>query len=279
MISFMHYGSENVASFRYRVAMPALWLDAEINNPRADVHIYAKPIFPDVEHARKAKEDGKTVIVDMCDIHFDRKYYRDIIKYADLITTSSDWSAQYINDDYGIRTCFIPESFEFEEVAPHCNGNKLLWFGNSQNFDSLERVRSQISDFPLKVVSDMQGCIPWSIQNMVSAFSESDIVILPETAPYKSANRAVEAIRQGCFVVAEPHPSLEGFPIYIGNIRKGIEWAIQNQTEANKMTLEAQDYIRRKFSPRTLENAWKTAIQIALSNSTSGQAASTGTAG
>jgi hypothetical protein len=47
-------------------------------------------------------------------------------------------------------------------------------------------------------------------------------VVIPATAPYKSANRAIEAIRQGCFVVAEPHPALEGFPIYIGNIKHAI---------------------------------------------------------
>lgn len=279
MISFMHYGSNAMASYRYRVSMPASWLGAAINDPRADVHIYAKPIEADLEHVRKAKEQGKTVIADICDCHFDRPWYRKIVKMADLVTTSSQWTADYISNDFSVNTFFIPESYEFDEVDPHCNGNKLLWFGSSMNYDSLERVRHSINDLPLKVVSDVQGAIPWSLENLKTAFADSDIVILPETAPYKSANRAVEAIRQGCFVVAEPHPSLEGFPIYIGNIRKGIEWAIQNPEQAREMTLEAQRFIQKSLSPKILENAWKTAIRMAQSNCTSGRVVCTGTDG
>lgn len=279
MISFMHYGNETMASYRYRTMMPSQWLGAEINNPEADVHIYSKPIEPDVEHVKKAKAEGKTVIVDICDLHFDEKHYREIVRIADLVTCSSKWTADYVNDDYGKDTVFIPESYEFNERAPHCSGNKILWFGSSGNYDSLERIRYKIEDLPLTVVSNVVGCTPWSLENLDKALSEADIVILPETAPYKSANRAVEAIRSGCFVVAEPHPSLEGFPVYTGNIRKGIEWAIQNMSKANDRTAEAQDYIRNSLSPKTLASAWKTAIRKAQLNSTLGLAVITGTDG
>ncbi len=279
MISFMHYGNAGMASYRYRAEMPAKWLGADINNPRADVHIYSKPIQPDVEFARKAKEQGKTVIVDICDIHFDRPEYRKIIKYADIVTTSSKWSADYIRDDFGKETFFIPESWEFPHLEPHCFGSRLLWFGSSGNYDSLERIRYQIEGFPLTVVSDVTGATPWSLENLGKALSESDIVILPETDPYKSANRAVEAIISGCYVVAEPHPSLEGFPVYTGNIRKGIEWAIQNLNAANDRTEQAQEFVKKSMSPEILANAWKTAIRKAQSSSTLGQAVITGTDG
>lgn len=279
MISFMHCGNESMASYRYRCQMPAEWLGADINNPKSDVHIYTKPIPPDVEHARKAKSEGKTVIVDFCDLHFEQKHYRDILKQADLVTCSSEWSANYIFEEFGVNAYCVPESYELQERPPHCFGSRILWFGGSNNYDSLERVRGQLDGFPLTVVSNVVGATPWSVENLETALREADIVILPETAPYKSANRAVEAIRSGCFLVAEPHPSLEGFPVYTGNLRKGIEWASRNVNEANDQTLKAQEYIRERFSPKTQANAWKTAIEMAQSYSTSGQGSITGTDG
>jgi hypothetical protein len=94
---------------------------------------------------------------------------------------------------------------------------------------------------------------------MLEEFARADIVVIPATAPYKSANRAIEAIRQGCFVVAEPHPALEGFPIYIGNIKEGIEWTkTQNMSQR---ILEAQNFVTAKFTPQTLIDKWKIATR------------------
>jgi hypothetical protein len=109
---------------------------------------------------------------------------------------------------------------------------------------------------------------------MLKEFAKADIVIIPATDTYKSANRAIEAIRQGCFVVAEPHPSLEGFPIYIGNIKKGIEWTRQNNV--NTQLLQAQLFVMENFSPQILQDAWKkttaqrTTLDVEQSTGTTG---------
>jgi hypothetical protein len=94
---------------------------------------------------------------------------------------------------------------------------------------------------------------------MLEEFARADIVVIPATAPYKSANRAIEAIRQGCFVVAEPHPALEGFPIYIGNIKEGIEWTKQQDMTA--LITKAQKFVMAEFTPQTLIDKWKTATK------------------
>ncbi len=49
-ISFCHYGNPNMASYRYRAMIPARALGAAINDPSADVIIFAKPIDQDVQH-------------------------------------------------------------------------------------------------------------------------------------------------------------------------------------------------------------------------------------
>jgi hypothetical protein len=279
MISFMHSGGESMASFRYRAKMPAIELAADINNYKALVHIYSKPVVEDVEHAKKAKLDGKIVIVDYCDLHFDQYHYRHMLKFADLVTCNTQWTKEYLLSDFGVDAFVIPEPFEHDEQEPHFNGNKVLWFGNSGNYDSFLRVKDYLKDYPITVVCNVSGCIPWSHENLKKALCENNIVILPETAPYKSANRAVESIRSGCFVVAEPHPSLTDFPVYIGNLKEGIEWALKNPHLANLKIKTAQDFIKERLSPKTLANAWRIAIQKAQLNSTSDQGITIGMVG
>lgn len=269
-----------MASYRYRALIPSIELGADINNPNTDVIIFAKPIDQDAPYVIKAKSTGRKVIADFCDMHFHLNHYDLILKVADVVTCPTKWFADYLREQYGIEAAIVPDPYEYPEAEPHCYGDKLLWFGQAMNIDSLERVSTLIDGRPLTVVSNIDGAIPWSKENMLKAFSEADIVVMPETAPYKSPNRTVESIRQGCFVVAEPHPAINDIPgIWTGNIREGIEWASQHQSEANERTSLAQAYVRKQFSPKTQADAWRTAIQKALSCSTSEVAICTGTDG
>lgn len=269
-ISFCHYANEKMASYRYRALIPSLEIGAKINNPDAEVMIFSKPIDQDIGHISRAKMLGKTVIADFCDMHFHLDYYRIILRQADAVTCPTQWFADYLSQEYGIEAVVVPDPYEFDELAPHCNDDKLLWFGHAMNVDGLQRVLPQLEGHPLAIVSNLEGATPWSKEAMLSAFSKADMVVMPETAPYKSPNRTIESIRQGCFVVAEPHPSINDIPgIWIGNIKEGIEWAQQNLSEANERTRLAQDYIRNAYSPATQANAWRIAIQKAQSCSTS----------
>jgi hypothetical protein len=53
-------------------AIPARELGASINDYGADVLIFAKPMPGDEEIAKQANREGRTVIVDFCDDHFER---------------------------------------------------------------------------------------------------------------------------------------------------------------------------------------------------------------
>lgn len=279
-ISFCHYGTEKMASYRYRAWIPAQELGADINNPKADVIIFAKPIDQDVPHIIAAQKRGRIVIADFCDMHFNLPYYNLILKTANAVTCPTQWMSDFIRLEYGIEVDVVPDPYEYEEKEPHCNGKKLLWYGQAQNMDSLTRIKPLLEGYELAVVSNVEGMIPWSIPNMIEQFAIADIVVMPETAPYKSPNRTLEAIRQGCFVVAEPHPAINDIPgIWIGNIKEGIEWASQNLSQANIRTKRAQQYVQSKYSPKTQANAWRTVIQKALSSYTSGVAIFTGTNG
>jgi hypothetical protein len=162
-------------------------------------------------------------------------------------------------------------------MLPHCNGVNLLWFGHQVNRASLQRILPEIDGYPLRVVSNFGGAIPWSKETMLREFAQADIVIIPFTEKYKSSNRTLEAIRQGCMVVAEPHPAINDIPgIWIGNIKEGIEWTRHNLTAANERIGMAQKYVETVYSPQTLTAAWKKAIQSPI---TSAAALKNGTVG
>jgi hypothetical protein len=261
-VSFIHSWTAEAASYRYRAQIPAREMGVLMNDKTADVLIFAKPQAQELIDMGRAKIRGAKVIVDFCDDHFDWMYYQEAYRLADAITCPTKEMASRLKKYRGREAMVIPDPYEYPEVPPHCNGTNLLWFGHKSNFHTLERILPELTSYRLRVVSNQPGAYPWSPAVMLREFKKADIVILPATDTYKSANRAVEAIRQGCFVVAEPHPALEGIPgIWIGNIKEGIEWVQQHCSEASRRSLEAQRMIRDAFMPKIVSAMWKSCIQ------------------
>jgi uncharacterized Rossmann fold enzyme len=255
--SFIHWGNKNAASWRYRAKIPSGdW--ATLNDLTADTLIFAKPQASELMDMARAKARGAWVVVDFCDDHFDWMHYQEALRLADAVTCSTTEMARRIKK-LGRNATVIADPYEFPEMPPHYAGINLLWFGHHVNRDSLQRILPDLEGYPLRVVSNFEGAIPWSKETMLEEFARADIVVIPTTASYKSANRAIEAIRQGCFVVAEPHPALEGFPIYIGNIKEGIEWT--KQQNMNKLISKAQKFVTAEFSPQILIDKWKSATK------------------
>jgi uncharacterized Rossmann fold enzyme len=255
--SFIHWGNKNAASWRYRAKIPSGdW--ATLNDLTADTLIFAKPQASELMDMARAKARGAWVVVDFCDDHFDWLHYQEALRLADAVTCSTTEMARRIKE-LGRDATVIADPYEFPEMPPHYAGINLLWFGHHVNRDSLQRILPDLEGYPLRVVSNFEGAIPWSKETMLEEFARADIVVIPTTASYKSANRAIEAIRQGCFVVAEPHPALEGFPIYIGNIKEGIEWT--KQQNMNELISKAQKFVTEKFTPQILIDKWKSATR------------------
>lgn len=277
-VSFMHSGGADMASFRYRAAIPARELGVGLNDTSADILIFSKPVVNDLHIARTAKDAGKKIVVDFCDDHFDWDLYQQMPLLADVIVCPTAAMQEIIRKEFGKMAVVIDDPHEFEQETPHCAGTNLLWFGHASNLHSLRRIRDKLTPYDLRIVSNSEGCMPWSLDAMRAHFKWADIFVLPATKDYKSCNRAVEAIRQGCFVVAESHPSLVDIPgIYIGDIDEGIEWAKLHPLTANQRTKEAQKYVAKRFAPKTVASAWRQIIQDL--SSTSVPAASAGPTG
>lgn len=278
-VSFIHRGDRSMASFRYRAEAPQSWLGGAMNDLSADTLVFSKPQPNEVVEVIEARQRGQRVIIDYCDDHFGRfPHYLSLLRIADEFTCPTEVMRERLRGLGAGTVTAIPEAYEYARLDPHCSGSRLLWFGHRVNMHSLARILPSLVGHDIKVVSNAPGCIPWSVEAVQRELSEADIVVLPSSADYKSPNRAVEAIQQGCFVVAEPHPALARFPIWKGNIGEGVEWASKHQDEANSMTLTAQLFVETHYSPPTLASAWKRLL-MAPSHSTSDAGESDGPAG
>ena len=257
--SFIHHMGPSAASFRYRAQIPAAWLNASLNDLTADVVVVSKPESVTIPEVKRCLGNGQSVIVDFCDDHFASQHYRDLVRLADAVTCCSDVLAHTILG-LGREATVIHDPYESPECPAHGSGARLLWFGHALNLPDAKLERFQHYD--LHIVSNAPNTIPWSPETMDAEWARADIVILPTPAPYKSANRAIESIRRGCFVVAEPHPSLTKIPgIWIGDIEEGIQWAIQHWPEANRRTALSQIYLSKVYDPHIVACVWSRAIQ------------------
>ena len=255
-VSFIHWGDKNSASWRYRAKIVSDgW--ASLNDFTADTLIFAKPQANELMEMARAKARGAWVIVDFCDDHFDWVHYQEALRLADAVSCNTEVMAKIIKE-HGRDATVIGDPYEYPEAKPHYNGLNLLWYGHAVNKHSLERILPDLEGYNLRVVSNFGGAIPWSHETMLEEFARADIVLMPATAEYKSPNRAIEAIRQGCFVVSErdlgiPH-------IYVGNILEGIKWT-QTQ-DINSLISKAQKFVTDEFSPRILIDKWKTLTKL-----------------
>jgi hypothetical protein len=240
-----------MASYRYRAKIPSEQLNIPLNQ-EADIYILSKPQAQDL--------DKELFIADFCDDHFTNDYYLDILDKALLVTCPTVSMQQRIKT-LGREATVIPDPYEYPLEAPHCNGERLLWYGHGSNLYSIVKWLKTFKN--VRIVSNVENTILWSHQTMLREFKLADIVLMPATKDYKSPNRTIEAIRQGCFVVAEPHLSIQDFPIYIGNLEEGVIWARTHQQQANQMILEAQQYIEARYSPQTVASAWKPILEHA----------------
>jgi hypothetical protein len=264
-VSFIHAGGEGWASYRYRGLLLCDELGATMNDYDASTLIFIKPQGPELLALAEAKHRGQRVIVDFCDDHFDWVFYQEFLRLADLVTCPTPTMAERIKNVpfHGREAVVIPDPYEFPQEKPHCGGWNCLWFGNAVNQPSLLRIWDDIKDYPVRVVGNFENAIPWSHATMLREFKDADVVLMPATEDYKSANRTVEAIRQGCFVIAEPHPAINGFPgIWIGNIKEGLEWLKKQSVLGIQSRISlAQHYVTEEFTPKTVAAMWRNAIE------------------
>jgi hypothetical protein len=137
-----------------------------------------------------------------------------------------------------------------------------VWFGHSVNLPSLNRIAPSLKGFRMTVCTNFQhpAFKQWSPEAEKAFIHAAAVVVLSGTNPGASTNRVVKAIRAGRFVVmprdcAESWKQFADFG-WIGDVREGVRWALDNREEACKKIAAGQDYIRQRFSPQSIGSQW-----------------------
>lgn len=263
---------EEMASFRYRAKIPAEEVGklngfkCSINDGEANIIVFTKPVGDDIALARQFKDQGAKIVLDFSDNHFTTPLahvYRDIAPLADNIVCASDTMREIIREHTGKDAAIIPDPYEFEEVEPHAEGEFYLWFGHYRNFGEMTNCMNAMGERKLRVVTGpkaIPGTVPWSLENLRKTFKMSNIVILPtqKGAEYKSPNRLINALRQGCFAICMNHPAYYEFRdfVWVGDFHTGLRWSEAFRNELNACVKAGQDYIRERYSPARIGSIW-----------------------
>jgi hypothetical protein len=245
--------SPEIASSRLRAEIPQRELRKLGVTYGRDVLVYGKHVVA----IQTAMQFGKR-IYDICDDHFHtqhEQYYREHALLADLITVNSDEMARIVLKETGRQAIVIPDPYESEEQTAGY-GQGVLWYGHESNLKTIEPYRDLIS----RVLTHPE----WTRERQVQAIKECAVVLIPtDERKGKSANRLIEAVRNGRFVVAGELPAHDEFKQYmwIGDIREGLEWAKNHPNECIEAVKSCQTYIRDKFSPARIGKLWLEALE------------------
>jgi hypothetical protein len=108
--------------------------------------------------------------------------------------------------------------------------------------------------------NDQVECVPWSTAAQEQLLRQNNIVLLPsKEETYKSANRLINAIMAGCFVIASKIDKNKEFRhfCYLGPLKGGLQFSQAYRHELNALVRAGQQYIQRHYSPETLGRKWQ----------------------
>lgn len=270
MIGYAVDINPELASFRFRVSIPAGHLKVPYR-----LGCTGSPTFfykdGNPELARSLKSG---VLYDVVNDHFTgprAESYHGMAKAADVLTTCSEVMRETVKKATGRDSIVIDDPYENAEFPPEVPGEFVLWFGHAANISSLKPY----ADLPnLKVVSNVKGAAPWSLKFEWHYIKQAALILLTGNNPGASTNRIVKSIRSGRFVVTPGGiPSWEQFKdfCWIGDVREGVQWALNNREEACQKIALGQSYIRERFTPSLITEKWMEAFGLTSAAATRGK--------
>lgn len=272
-IVFIHRGGPEMASYRYRALLPAHELNklngyqVTINEGEADTVIFSKCTEADIALAKDVKAQGAKVLVDIGDDHLTHPMigpiYTQMMQLADRLVTPTHEMAERLYRVTGKSPVVIPDPFEYPEALPHAEGNKLLWFGHERNLKTLRRFLAYTKAWDFAAITgprEHPGMLRWSHETVLFKLAESNVVLIPTNKgeEYKSANRLLNAVRAGCFVVAGDAPAHREFQsmLWVGDVKHGLDWARAFPDRLNALVAQAQAHIAVKYHPKRIAELW-----------------------
>lgn len=250
---------------------------------------------------QRAKDLGAITVYDLCDNKFDEKEeYLPCCMTANLVSVNSIQMGVSVMEHTGRTSIVMPDPYERPKLAPSFNpiGDvKLLWFGGQSSLKFLpivelwKRLEREIVNYRYTMISSKtdrllnkmlsrqtRGQISginfnkldmkewtWELQGQL--LTQCDIVLMPvqtdnPRTDTKSANRLIDSLISGKFVITTPLASYKEFAPYTwqDDYIQGITWALQNPEFVINRIKEGQKYVEEKYSATVLSKQFIEAI-------------------
>lgn len=259
-VAFVTRGGPHLASYRLRIEAPGRELGrlgVEVSAGGylpADVHVFSK--HWDRDDLGRAK-DSPCAVFDICDDHFAGEHgdhYRAMCAVCHVVV-SSIRLGEIVERETGKKATYIPEPYELPEgeVKEPGRDPTALWFGHASN---LVHLRDCGYTGKLLVCSNAvgRGIVPYTPDNLRRCLEACDFVLIPQNKDWKSANRMVESLRAGRFVIASDIPAYRGFSQYLGDIPTGVEW-LKNAGAITERIISGRKELSF-FSPESVGRMW-----------------------
>ena len=275
------------------------WNEVDANT----IVIFLKLSQPD--SIQRAKDLGAKTIYDLCDNKFEEKEeYEPCCQLADLISVNSVNMEISVKHHTGRDSIVMPDPYERPKLTPKFDPSKelkLLWFGSQSSFkffpivECWQRLEKEIVDYKFTMVSaktdrvlskmtqrqnkgqisginfsklDMQE---WTWEHQGKLLTECDIVLMPvqtdnPRTDTKSANRLIDSLISGKFVITTALASYEEFAPYTwqGDYIEGIKWALKNPAEVKERIRLGQEYTEQNYSARILSKKFIDEVRLQL---------------
>lgn len=242
-------------------------------------------------HIQEARSKGAFTIYDLCDNKFDEKEeYVPCCQVADAITVNSEQMGLSVKHNTDRDSHVIPDPGERPILEP-CfapSGDvRLLWFGSSASlkfvpwvdlWTDLERhiknyqftmVTAKVDRLRNKMLErhrrghtpgvnfDRIHMLEWNWDTQGRELANTDMVVIPVvTENYrtdtKSANRVIDSLFSGRFVITTPLASYLEFDAYTWqkDTIQGIQWAVKHPQEVIKRVQQGQQHAIDNYSAR-----------------------------
>lgn len=249
--------------------------------------------FSQPEDILKAKSLGAFTAYDLCDNKFDEKEeYKPCCLAADMVTVNSEQMGISVNKNTGRNYIVMPDPYERPKLQARFNPGetiKLLWFGSQASLKFLpmveiwQRLEQEIKNYrftmilqkPERLQNKMKerarrnaitgvdfnkiDMLEWSWELQGRLLEETDIVLMPvqtdnPRTDTKSANRLIDSLISGRFVITTPLASYLEFSPYSWqeDYIAGIKWALEHPGKTLNKIIQGQEYTERNFSAKKL---------------------------
>ena len=171
---------------------------------------------------------------------------------------------------------------------------RMVWYGSPGNWPSMavlarelagwsaeqpflldivcaedEKIETFVDDYNRQHGPDAcLDLLPWSVATTEAAIARAHLVLIPAdlsdpTKTVKTANRLIDAIQAGRFVVAAEVPAYQEFSAFawLGqDLLSGIRWYLAQPEQALAKIRAGQAYIAARYTPEKIAGCWLEAV-------------------